>query len=78
MPGNSPNPKEANGQEPHQHNGAECLSDPRCPLGLNEKQGDQNHDRRRKNIERANEGATIFSPSTADNTEIAGVMAPSP
>ena len=56
---------------------AEHRSDPRRPARLHEEKADQDDDRDRDD-ERLEAELTTVSPSTADRTEIAGVIIASP
>ena len=74
MPGQ---PEHADGGEPHGHDRSEQLADPRAALRLQAEHCNQDDNRQRQYIGREFRNRRLDALS-ALNTEIAGVMAPSP
>ncbi len=70
-------PSSADDQEPHRHDRPERPADPRGAARLHREQRDQDHHRDRQDVG-VKAGVAMSSPSSADSTEIAGVIAPSP
>jgi cell division protein FtsN len=68
----------ANGRKPHQRDRPEKLADARRAMLLHHEQPEQHHQRQRTTTARLKVGDTTSRPSTADSTEMAGVMTPSP
>ena len=65
------------GCKPDQHHGSEEATDHACAMVLHREQADQDHDRDRHD-EGGDAGQIEFEPSTAERTDTAGVIAPSP
>ena len=65
-------------REIDQHDRAEHRADPRGAARLDQEQADQDDDRDRHDERLAGRASTMVSPSTADRTEIAGVIIASP
>ena len=63
--------------EPDEHDRPEDGADPAGPLLWNEEEPDEDDDGDRHDV-RLEAGVATSSPSTAESTEIAGVMIPSP
>ena len=64
-------------QKPEQHHRPEESADRGRSLRLDRKQRQQDRDRGGNDIG-LQRGVAMFNPSSADSTEIAGVIAPSP
>ncbi len=70
-------PHRCDGGEPDQHDRAEEVTDPGRALRLDRKQREQDRHRGGNDIGLQRRGRHV-RPSSADSTEIAGVIAPSP
>jgi hypothetical protein len=70
-------PSTGNAGKPHQGDGAEKLANAAGAVLLHHEQAKQNH-QGNGNDEPVQRGEMTSRPSTADNTEMAGVMTPSP
>jgi hypothetical protein len=73
-----PQAESAEGGEPEHHHRAEQRADRRRAMPLKKEQQDQDGNRGRQNVGIEQSGVTTSSPSTAESTDIAGVITASP
>ena len=73
-----PGPERRDGHEPDERDGPEDVPDARRAALLHEEQREQNGHRERHDRSASASSYATSSPSTAESTEIAGVMTPSP
>ena len=71
-------PADRHGDEPHRGDRAEPGRDRRGAAALHGEQPDQDREAEREDVGLEGRASTSFRPSTADSTEIAGVMIASP